>query len=241
MQSSFYVSLSSQIALEKRMTAVATNIANAGTIGYRANGVGFESILSKAGSTPTTYVSLASDYVSRAQGEMSKTGNPLDVAVSGNGWLAIQTPGGIAYTRDGRMKVLETGELQTVLGHPVLDAGGSPIVLDPLGGPPTIFPDGMINQGTKQAGALGLYEIDDDAALTRGENSSVIPSKPANPIVDFARNGVIQGSLEGANVNPLLEMTKLIMISHAFDDTSAVNDMMDSSQRNAVRTLGGAS
>ena len=238
MQSSFYVSLSSQIAIDKRMTAVATNIANAGTIGYRVNGVDFETILSKSGTTPTAYVSLASDFLSRAQGEMTKTGNPLDVAVSGEGWLAIQTPNGTAYTRDGRLQVLETGELQTILGYPVLDAGGSPITLDPQGGPPTIFRDGMINQGNTQAGALGLFELDEDATLTRGDNSSVIPSKPANPVLDFARNGVIQGSLESANVNPLLEMTKLITLSHAFEDVSAVNDMMDSSQRNAVKTLG---
>jgi flagellar basal-body rod protein FlgF len=238
MQSSFYVSLSSQIALEKRITAVATNIANSGTIGYRGNGSDFETVLSKTGTTPTAYVSLASDYVSRAQGEMTKTGNPLDVAVAGEGWLAIQTPSGTAYTRDGRLKLLETGELQTILGYPVLDAGGSPITLDPQGGTPTIFPDGMISQGGTQAGALGLFELDQDAVLTRAENSSVIPSKPANPVLDFASNGVIQGSLESANVNPMLEMSKLIMISHAFENVSAVNDMMDSSQRNAVKTLG---
>ncbi len=241
MQSSFYVSLSSQIALEKRMTTIATNIANASSTGYRANGVSFETMLSESGATPTAYASAGEDFISRRQGEVAKTNNPYDVAVTGEGWLAIQTPNGVAYTRDGRMRVTETGDLQTILGFPILDAGGSPIALDPLGGPPTIYRDGMINQGSRQVGALGLFDIDESATLTRGENSSVIPSKPAIPILDFTRNGVVQGSLESANVNPLQEMTKLIVTSRTFDDVNAVNDMMDSSQRNAVKTLGGAS
>ena len=241
MQSSFYVSLASAISLDQRMTVIAQNIANAGTAGYRASGLNFEAVMSKAGTTPTAFPSASGDFISRAQGDVSKTSNPLDVAISGEGWLSIRTPSGVAYTRDGRMQMSETGDLQTVLGFPVLDAGGSPIVLDPAGGPPTIFGDGTINQGTRQYGALGLFAIDSDAVLTRAENSSVIPSKPATPVLDFARNGVAQGFLEGANVNPILEMTKLIMTSRAFDDVNAVNDMLDSSQRNAVRTIGGAS
>ena len=175
MQSSFYVSLSSQIAIDKRMTAVATNIANAGTIGYRVNGVDFETILSKSGTTPTAYVSLASDFLSRAQGEMTKTGNPLDVAVSGEGWLAIQTPNGTAYTRDGRLQVLETGELQTILGYPVLDAGGSPITLDPQGGPP--MPGGPVGANFN---ALLRVEVGNGRVELMGVPPGAAISEPAH-------------------------------------------------------------
>jgi len=240
MQSSFSVSLSSQVALDKRLTTIASNIANAGSIGYRATKVSFESMLSKPGSTQSAYSSAGKEFISTASGDMSKTDNPYDVAVIGAGWLGIQTPDGAAYTRDGRMKMLETGELQTVLGFPILDAGNSPIVLDPTAGPPMIFRDGMINQGDRQVGALGLFSIDEGAELTRGANSSVIPTRPATPILDFVRNGVTQGYVEGANVNPVHEMTKLIMAQRLFESVSAMCDMQDSSQRNAVRTLGGA-
>ncbi len=239
MQSSFYVTLSSQLALDKRMATIASNIANASSIGYRATGVSFQTVLSKNGATDVAFSSAGDDFISRSQGAVSKTGNPFDVAVLGEGWLAIQTPNGVAYTRDGRLQVTESGDLQTILGFPVLDAGGSQITLDPSAGPPTISRDGMINQGARQAGALGLFEIDDSATLARGENSSIFPSTPANPILDFTRNGVIQGSIESANVNPLQEMTKLILASRNFDSMSAASDMMDSSQRNAVKTLGG--
>lgn len=157
----------------------------------------------------------------------------------GDGWLGIQTPEGVAYTRDGRLKMTETGDVQTMLGFPVLDAGGSPVSLDPNAGLPTISQDGMINQGNRQVGAIGLFQIDDDAQLRRGENSSIVPSKPATPIMDFTRNGVVQGSLEASNVNPVREMTKLIMTSRSFDNVSATNDMLDPTQREAIKTLGG--
>jgi flagellar basal-body rod protein FlgF len=240
MQSAFYVSLSAQMSLDKRMETIATNIANAGTIGYRASGVSFESVLSKTGSNAVAYASTGRDFISKASGEMTKTDNPYDVGVIGNAWLAIKTPDGSAYTRDGRMQMLETGDLQTVTGFPVLDAGNSPIVLDPTAGPPMISRDGMITQGGTQIGAIGLFSIDENATLSRAVGSSVIPSKPAIPVLDFVRSGVMQGFAEGANVNPIHELTKLIMASRSFDNMSAMNDLMDSSQRSAVRTLGGA-
>ena len=73
--------------------------------------------------------------MSRApQGPLIKTGNPLDIAVQGEGWIAIQTPGGTVYTRDGRMRMQSNGAVQTLDGYAVLDAGGAPIQLDPTGG-----------------------------------------------------------------------------------------------------------
>jgi flagellar basal-body rod protein FlgF len=187
MQSAFYVSLSSQVALDKRLTTIAENVANAATIGYRATGVSFDTALSRASATPTAYATAGPDFISQAPGGLAKTDNEFDLAVTGDAWLAIQTPQGVAYTRDGRLKMLETGELQTHLGFPVLDAGNAPIVLDPTAGPPIIFRDGMINQrdpltgADRQLGALGLFEIDPAATLQRGENSSVVPSSKAQP------------------------------------------------------------
>jgi flagellar basal-body rod protein FlgF len=239
MQSSFYVALSSQVTLDKRMTTIAANVANASSIGFRATGVSFESVLSKAGTTPTAYATAGKDYISRASGEMQRTDNPYDLAVVGDAWMAIQTPNGVAYTRDGRMQMRETGELQTVSGLPILDAGNSPITLDPNAGPPMIYRDGMISQGDRQVGAIGLFRIDENAVLTRAENSSVVPSTPATAVVDFVRNGVAQGFIEGANVNLVEELTHLIVTSRSFDSVSAMTDMLDSSQRSAVKTLGG--
>src|SRR5207244_1948947 len=73
----------------------------------------------------------------------------------------------------------------------------------------------------RQIGALGLFQIDPRANLTRVENSGVVPDRPATPALDFAKVGVHQGYIERANVNPVLEMTKLIMVQHAFETVVA--------------------
>jgi len=86
-QSAFYVTLSSQVALDKRLTTIAENVANSNTIGYRATGVSFEAALSKATSGTTHYVSAGTDFISRASGGLFKTDNPLDLGVVGNGPL----------------------------------------------------------------------------------------------------------------------------------------------------------
>ncbi len=234
-----YVGLSAQIALDRRMEAIARNVANLGTAGYRAEGIKFESLLSShLGEESVAYAAVDETYISRQAGPLSQTGNPLDVAVQGEAWLAIQTPGGTVYTRDGRMKVLETGELVSLNDHPILDAGGAPLLLDPVGGPPQIARDGMITQGGIEIGAIGLFAIDPQAQLSRRENSGVVPDQPAVAVLDFDANGVVQGFVEGANVNPVLELTKLIMVSRNFESASAVIAESEQSLDDAIKALG---
>ncbi len=241
MRSNLYVSLSAQVALQKRMDTVANNVANMNTGGFRADGITFEAALSKAADTPTAYVTSGNTFISRATGPVTRTGNPLDVAVQGEGWLAIKTPGGTAYTRDGRMQMTPAGELQTLNGYPVLDAGGASVLLQADGGPPSIAADGMITQGGQQVGALGLYTIADGAKLTRFGNSAVVPDAAPTPILDFSVNSVEQGFSEGANVNPVLEMTRLIEIQRTFDAITNGNQASETSLQEAIKTLGSTS
>jgi flagellar basal-body rod protein FlgF len=238
MQNGLYVALSAQISLEKRLDTIANNVANMNTVGFRADGVSFATELTKAGDNNLAYVSSGATFISRQTGSSVKTDNPFDVAVQGEGWLGIKTNNGLAYTRDGRMRISETGALQTLTGNAVLDAGGAPIILDPTAGAPTISGDGMIAQNGRQVGAIGLFEIDDDAKLTRTENSGVIPDKPATPILDFTRNGLQQGYTEESNVNPIEEMTKLIAVSRAFDGVNSQVTQTESSMQDAIKALG---
>lgn len=241
MRGNLYVSLSAQVALEKRLDTIASNIANMNTAGYRADGVTFSSVLSKAGERPASFVSTGTTYISRAQGAMTQTSNPLDVAIQGDAWFAIKTPDGTAYTRDGRFQMSASGELQTLNGYPVLDAGGAGMLLEPDGGPPMIAGDGMMSQGGRQVGAVGLFTIPDDAKLTRLDNSSVVPDKPAVAVLDFSRTSVAQGFSEGSNVNPVLEMTKLIQVQRAFDGLAGTSQSNESSLQDAIKTLGSTS
>jgi flagellar basal-body rod protein FlgF len=139
------------------------------------------------------------------------------------------------------MRMTEAGELLTLNGHAVLDAGSAPIRLDPNAGPPRIARDGTITQSNRQIAAIGLFTIDANASLKRFENSGVIPDRPAVPAVEFTKVGMHQGYTERANVNPVMEMTKLIMVQHAFEAVAATLKESDAAQQEAIRALGATS
>jgi flagellar basal-body rod protein FlgF len=241
MQSNFYVGLSGQMSVERRLSTIAQNIANMNTAGYKAEGVTFDTVLSQTGDTPVAFSTEGASYIDRTGGERVKTDNPLDVAVQGQAWLGVKTAQGVVYTHDGRMQMSPTGQLLTVNGDAVLDVGGSGLMLDPAGGPPTISSDGMITQNGTQVGAIGLFAIDPAAKLSRASNSGVIPDKAATPVLDFTSTGVLQGFVENSNVNPVLEINKLISVQHALDGVTQANQTADTSLQDAIKALGPAS
>jgi flagellar basal-body rod protein FlgF len=230
MQSSLYVTLSAQMALEQRLNTVAANVANLGTVGYRAEEVKFETILSQAGRRDVAFATPGETFLSRKAGPLIKTDSPLDVGLQGDGWLAVRGPRGMVYTRDGRMQVTAAGDLQDLDGRAILDPGGSPLTVDPEGPPLTI-------------GALGVFRLDPAAKLTRVAGGAVASDLPGRPILDFNQRDettvrVQQGFQEGANVNPVMEMSRLIEITRAFQSAAAAVAESESSLQDAIRGLG---
>ncbi len=241
MQPSLYVALSGQIALEKRLETIAHNVANVSTAGFRAEEVKFSTIVSRVPPDPAAFATSNGTYISRNAGELVETQNPFDVAVKGDAWLAIDAGGQQVYTRDGRLQMTPTGDLQTLTGQPVLDVGGAGITLDPNGGPPQIASDGAIVQNNRQVGVIGLFTIPDDAKLTYAGNSGVIPSVAAEPALDFTRAGVVQGFIERSNVNPVMEMTRLIMVQRSFEALTNSMTNTEDAYIEGIRTLGATS
>jgi flagellar basal-body rod protein FlgF len=240
MQSSLYIALSAQVALESRLETIAQNVANGNTPGYRSTELKFDSVMSNLNDPQVAYVSARNSFIKRGAGELVKTGNPLDVAIKGDGWLSISSPSGVAYTRDGRMRMNTSGELVTLSGAPVLDAGGSAVQLDPSAGQPEIGPNGTITQGGKRTGGLGLFMLDKKAQLTRVQGG-VISSIPGTPVLDTVANGVVQGYFEQSNVNPISEITRLIYVQRTFDGLGNTIQATESSLKNAIQTLGSSS
>jgi flagellar basal-body rod protein FlgF len=238
MQSLFYVSLSGQMSIDQRLQSIAHNVANMNTAGFRGDGITFDTVMSNTGDQAVAFSSGGTNFISRKDGERTKTDNPLDVAVQGDAWLAMKTPTGIAYTHDGRLKMTPTGDVRTIDDYPVLDAGGGALLLDPAAGPPVISADGMMTQNGAQVGAIGLFSIDPAAKLTRTDNSGVIPSIAATPILDFTNAGLVQGYIENSNVNPILELSKLIQLQHDLDGLSQGTQVADTSLQDAIKTLG---
>src|SRR6185295_5837681 len=136
MQDGLYVALSAQVALEKRLNTIADNVANMSTIGFRATEVKFEDIVTGVGQNSIAFTSPGDTYLSQKAGGLRETKSPFDFAIQGDAWFGIDTPAGTVMTRDGRFTMTDTGQLVTHEGYPVLDAGGSPIQLDPQAGAP---------------------------------------------------------------------------------------------------------
>lgn len=243
MQSALYVALSAQVALSNRLETVARNVANMNTAGYRADEVKFAELISKAGQDQVSFATGGEIYISRQSGSLNKTDNPLDLAVEGEAWFAIRSPNGaLSYTRDGRLQIADDGTLRTLTGQQILGTGGQPISLDPEGGPPLITQSGEVSQSDVGViGQIGLFLIPNNATLTRTENSAVIPDQPVVPVQTYDLHGIRQGYVEGANINPVREMTKMIMISRAFESATKMIDTSNESQEKAIRELGATS
>lgn len=241
MQGALFVGLSAQMALRDRLDTIAHNLANVETPGFRAEQAKFDAAVARiSGMRPSVaFVEANEPYLSRQSGGVMKTDAPLDVALQGDAFMALETPQGVIYTRDGRLSMTPTGALVSTNGHAVLDIGGAPLQLDPAGPRPTIARDGMISQGERRVGAIGLFAIDPAARLTRADNSGVTPDRPPAAVLDFTTNGVLQGYLENSNVTGVAEMARLISVQRAFESVVAAQGQQENSFVDAIRTLGG--
>ena len=233
-----HVALSAQLALSRRLETIANNVANAGTAGFRAEGVAFATVVSKTAPFHTSFTYEGGSHADTRSGAFTQTGNPLDVAIQGEGFLAIQTPQGTGYTRDGRMQMLPTGDIVSLAGHPILDSSGAPLTADPRGGALQIARDGTIRQDGRNVGTLGLFAVDLAQGYRRFENAAFFPQGAAEPVDDLNANGVVQGFAEASNVNPILEMTRMIEVQRAFEAVSASLEQRDAATRDTIQALG---
>lgn len=236
METGLYVALSGQVALQRHLDTLANNVANSSTPGFRAENVTFESVMSRS---QVNYSSRGAQTFSPHKGALVQTSNPLDVAIQGDAYFATSSPSGVAYTRDGRFKLSPTGDLETMGGLAVLDAGGAPIQINAAAGPIQVARNGVISQNGDRVATLGLFKLAPDALLTRSEGAGMRSDRPADAVVDFTETSVAQGYIENANVNPVLEMTRMIAVSRAFESLSAAIDQSDRKLSDAIRTLSG--
>jgi len=241
MDAGLQVALSAQMALEQRLDTIANNVANSNVTGFRAGKIRFEEVLDGVLSNSTSFVSRGQSFVSTLESGITQTGGNLDFAVQGDAWFSVQTPAGTVVTRDGRFKLSGTGELLTLDGHAVLDAGGAPVQLDPAGGAPEVSRDGFINQGGVQVSSIGVFEYKPIAEYRRYGSSGIIAETPPEPVVDRSDVGVVQGYVERSNVDPIAEMTKLIAVHRAFDNAAAAIRDTESSLNKAIDVLGSSS
>ena len=246
-----YVGLSRQIVLHRQLDIVANNIANADTSGFKVEDMMVGTQVAPRANTldgPKGIKFAVDQGVARnfTQGPMRETGATLDVAIDGEGFFAVRTAAGDRYTRDGRFTLNAEGRLTTQNGQSVLDASGGEISVDPQNGPVSISKDGLITQSDPTSGQqstvgkLGVVRFANQSALSKeGDNlfANVSNLQP-QPATDAQ---VRQGMLEGSNVNPVLQITRMIEINRAYDAVSKMVDQTASLSSRSVERLGRAS
>lgn len=237
METSIHVAAAGQQNLQKQLAIVANNIANASTVGFRSEILDFESLVSRSPGDTVHYPTMAEMYPSLEQGALVGTGNPLDVALSGEGWFSVMTPTGNAFTRDGRFNVDAAGSLKTVEGFNVLDAGGAPIQIDPNAGPPIIGEDGRILSNGRVVANIGVFAVAAEALTSRHSNSAFFASIPGVPQPVGENVTIKQAFLEQSNVSPVNEMVNLISITKAYESISSLIGKADDTLGRAVREL----
>lgn len=216
MDSGYYAAMTGLVARSQALDTAATNLANAQTPGYRAEREFFRSILlgpdtqdSELGRTLNNYGLLGGDVLSQAQGALEPTGNPLDLAIEGQGYFQIQTAAGIRYTRDGSFHRSQKGLLVTAADEPVLSTAGQPIALPP--GQVSIGADGAVSVQGGVVSAVGVFVLPAGTQLqAEGFNRYVAPAgvSPA-PATGAA---IHQGALEGANEDVLQGTVNLLIM-----------------------------
>jgi len=242
MNSGMYTALSGNMAAMARMDVITNNLANINTPGFKKDGVTFEGVLAGATAPSTVNPSKTSDlafqkeniYIDYTAGPTSQTGNSLDVAIDGDGFFAVATPDGTAYTRQGNFRLTADGTLVTTDGYPVMGQGGE---IRLKGGKVDINKKGEITVDGVAAGAISVVDFPKPYNLTKTGSAQFVPSDPqATPQAATAE--IRQGSLEGSNVDPVSEMVQMIDASRSFDVCQRVILGFDSMTGKAANDLG---
>ncbi len=223
MDSGLYAAYSGLLARTQALDTAANNLANAGTSGFRAQRDYFRGVMagaisntglgsSQVGQAVNDYGILGGNGLDLTQGQLTTTGNPLDLAVNGTGFFSVQTPRGVRYTRDGAFERSADGVLQTRAGEPVLNAQGTTITVPT--GTVLVSSDGTLSvtaaDGTAQiAGQVAVSTFEDPTALTAEGTNRFVPGEGQQPIA--ATGSITQGSLEGANQDVIHGTMQLVL------------------------------
>jgi flagellar basal-body rod protein FlgF len=225
------------------MDVLANNLANMNTPGYKSGTLLFEKHLMPVAQMngltgqdkDVAFVLDSSVYRSFEEGAFEKTGNEFDVAISGDGWLTVETDDGERYTRNGQLKLNADGQLVTPDGHPVLGEGG-PITFTSGENGVEIAYDGTISttQGAKDR--LRVVRFENNALLKKQGETLFATDQQPEPADDSVR--IVQGVIEKSNVQPISELTRMIETVRAYTAMAQTLNQAQDLRRDAIDQLG---
>lgn len=224
MENSVYIGLSKQVVLKENMDIIAQNIANVNTPGYRAQNMVFKEYIEdpRYMKEDIAMVLDYGQYQKTDPGSLKQTDNPLDIALVGNGFLGINTPSGVQYTRAGNLTMDSEGILRNALGLEVADEGGGNITIPRDAREIIIDKKGNIFTENGQIAQVMVREFNNYQNLNPAGNGLYVTTEAGIP---GGKTSVLQGRLEGSNVQAVVEMTRMIDVSREYQ---AVQNMMNS-------------
>lgn len=238
MENATYIGLSRLSSMRREMDVLANNLANMNSNAYKGERVLFEEYLK--GPNDAKKVSFVNDFAVLRDtriGNLEQTGNTYDVAITGNGYLTIDTPQGRRFTRDGHLRLDNDRRLVTAGGHPVLDSRGRDIVIPQDAQEiPTIASDGTISVGQQQVAKIDLVTFENEQELRK--TAQGLYATTQEPQVAPASSTLAQGMLEASNIEPIVEMTAMMELLRQYQGTQSLMDAEHERMRNAIQRLG---
>lgn len=236
MDNAIYASLTRQSGLMREMRAIANNMANADTTGFRREGVVFSEYmvpLDHRGET-LAMANVRGRMVDLRPGGMTQTRGTYDLAIDGEGFFMVQTPQGNRLTRAGSFMPDADGQIVNSDGYPLLDDGQAPIVVPPGTGSVGIGSDGTVSADGQPVGRVGVF-ADPDPSDLRHVAGTLFDPGPAPEALD---NPVVrQGFLEESNVEPVTEIARMVEVQRAYELGQSFLDQEDRRIREAITSL----
>jgi flagellar basal-body rod protein FlgF len=223
--------------LNREMTAIANNIANSSTTGFRKEGLIFSEHIS-ALEPDEESLSMAQGNVrhtNTSQGPLTSTGGAFDFAIEGDGFFLIETPEGEALTRAGAFTPNEASELTTHDGYRLLDNGGAAVFIPPDARNVSVASDGTLSADGRPLAQIGLYMPTDPLSMDRTNGVRFTTENGIEPIEDAV---ILQGYVENSNVNAVTEITRMIEVQHAYELSQKFVEKEDERIRSVLSTLG---
>jgi flagellar basal-body rod protein FlgF len=249
MENTLLVGLSRQMVLERQLDVISNNIANVNTNGFKSDRSLFEEFLTSGAHEDNftgkdrrvSYVQDRGTFRDFSQGAVQQTGNPLDVAISGAGFMVVQAQGGERYTRDGNLQINSQGQLVTGSGNPVLGNSG-PIVFQPTDHDIVVSADGTITvqEGAAHTdsirGKLRLVSFTDAQKLLKQGNDLYSADTGGAAQAD-TKSTFEQGFVEKSNVNSVLEMSHMVEVMRTYTNIANILQQQSDLHKNAIDKL----
>jgi len=228
MRPEIYTAAQGMVARQLELDMVANNIANASTTGFREVSPFFRSFNEALLDGPRNPLNNAANnqpvaagvFLHDQAGSVKHTGQPLDLALDGQGFFKVATPDGPRYTRNGHFTLAPldrfTGKLVTDRGYDVLDVNGAPVTLDLNADDVVIDGSGVVSQDGVARGRLAIVDFDVDQGLTPEEDTLIAMLDPAAQEIP-AQGRVRAGFLETSNVNIAQQMIRMIAAQRAYE------------------------